>query len=354
MNEQHMHAFGSDEFENIVLTAGDGSKRPYFPDIAKRKNGELLVVYYWNSCHVPKTAEQDKGVIRMIRSGDNGKSWSEPVTVVDWRHTGLETRDPNLLELHDGTLWLTFFTFSYLGETDYLKNRQTYSMRSSDGGATWSEPVKITGQNVWNARQGTPAVLENGDILIPLYGSHDYSTKLNTWRLSAIRSSDGGLSWGDETEIAISRDDEAYNEAAFLYVGDRTIYCLTREPGIMFKSADSGRTWSKLYSVGRVHRPHFLNIDSTRAFVTWSNPIGVSCGALEPAKNRRVMGKWFDLQQGWEATEAKVIYDPPTTGVFDMGYSSSVLLPDNRILTIYYDTSRSVLAGTFMPLSVWQ
>jgi hypothetical protein len=122
----------------------------------------------------------------------------------------------------------------------------------------------------------------------------------------------------------------------------------------MFRSSDYGRTWTKLYQVGRVNRPHMMPIDANRAFVTWSNPIGVSFDQAGPAQNRRVMGKVFDLERGWEATEAKVIYDPPhTTGVGDMGYSASTLLPGGRILTIYYDTSLSVLAGTFTSLSDW-
>lgn len=337
--------------ESIVIVSGDGVKRPYFPDIVKRGNGELLVFYYWNSCHVPSTAEQDKGMIRMVRSRDEGDSWSEPVTVVDWRDRGLETRDPNILELYNGDLLLTFFTFSYTKQPDYLKNRQTYAMRSTDGGVTWTEPVMIKGQNVWNARQGTAAVLDNEDIVIALYGSHDYNPKLDTWRISVIRSSDGGVTWGDETGIAISGKGEEFNETALFYAGNQTIYCLTREPGIMFKSIDNGRTWSREFTIGHIHRPHLLKLDETLCFVTWSNPVGVSYCAQEPARNRRVMGNLLDLRQGWNQDETTIIYDSPGTGVHDMGYSASVLLDNDRILTVYYDTFRSVLAGTFTCLT---
>lgn len=331
-----------------VVLSGDGNKRPYFPDITRLANGELLIFYYWNCCHVPAAAEQEKGIIRMVRSIDEGETWSEPATVVDWRLRGLEARDPNILELSDGALLLTFFTFSYTREKDYLQHRQTYAMRSIDGGRTWSEPAMITGRNVWNARQGTAAVLENGEIMIALYGSHDYRTALNSWRISVIRSRDGGMTWGDETEIAVSSEGEEYNETALIHASGGTIYALAREPGTMFRSTDAGRTWEKQFTIGPVHRPHFLKLTDSIYWVTWSNPAGADYGQFDLPRNRRVMGNLLDLDEGWSHANTRVIYDSVGSDVFDMGYSSSALLSHNRILTVCYDTSRSELIGIYV------
>ena len=49
----------------------------------------------------------------LIRSTDEGKTWSKPATLID---TPADDRHPAFLELRDGTILCSFFT--YVGEPE--------------------------------------------------------------------------------------------------------------------------------------------------------------------------------------------------------------------------------------------
>ena len=74
-----------------------------WPTIAKTKSNELLVVFSGNrDAHVCPY-----GVTQMVRSTDNGKTWSEPETI---NNTPLDDRDAGILETIKGTLLVSWFT----------------------------------------------------------------------------------------------------------------------------------------------------------------------------------------------------------------------------------------------------
>ncbi|WP_193556108.1 sialidase family protein [Paenibacillus ginsengarvi] len=106
---------------DITVASASGSYKPYFPDIVKTGNGDLVVVYYWSESHVG-----GNGKIMMKRSTNNGATWSAAQTVVD---TTYDDRDPSIVSLSDGTLLVSWFTYSG-GPIDVRV------IRSADDGAT--------------------------------------------------------------------------------------------------------------------------------------------------------------------------------------------------------------------------
>src|SRR6516225_37510 len=76
-----------------------------FPDICRLSNGDLVCVFYSGYGHVstPNTRWPRGGRIMMVRSSDNGTSWSKPIVVID---TDQDDRDPSVSCLRDGTLLL--------------------------------------------------------------------------------------------------------------------------------------------------------------------------------------------------------------------------------------------------------
>lgn len=321
---------------DTLLVSSDGTNRPYFPSITKLQNGDLVAVYFWNSTHVGTS----KGVIKLVKSNDNGESWGSPVTIVDWRALDLDVRDPHVNVLSNGDLVLTFFSYRY---GDAIPCKGSYFSKSVDGGVTWSTPVLVPSSNYYNASCSQVIELDNGNLLMSTYGP---AIQGGFSRVTVIRSNDYGDSWGSETVVA-SSDSENFNESALVYTDNDTVYCIMRENGKIYKSTDNGYSWSLDMATGiTMNAPDFFKIDNDMIFTTWSRP-----GAYNG--NRVVEGKLFCPCSGWNSTTMKLIYNTTGTNIGDMGYSGSILTDDNRILTVYYDTYRGILAGTYSSISDW-
>jgi len=111
-------AFGA-TFREITDTGPWGDYEA-FPDVCRMANGDLYVVFYAGLGHVTNpSAERPKGgAIYGLRSSDQGATWSEPILVVD---TGEDDRDPHVTQLSNGDLIVSYFTSRYYTEDDKRK-----------------------------------------------------------------------------------------------------------------------------------------------------------------------------------------------------------------------------------------
>ena len=106
------------------------------------------------------------------------------------RHRGF----PGLVQLRSGELLLP-----YREGSDHFKTNDAVvkATRSTDGGATWSEPVTILREAGWGfAAQHGPTQLADGSVLAPAMSIR----KSQVWprgeyRVYALRSHDEGRSW---------------------------------------------------------------------------------------------------------------------------------------------------------------
>ena len=88
----------------------------------------------------------------IMHSDDEGRSWSKPETLVDSEH---DDRCPTILELSDGTLLCTWFTIAL------PKFVNSWYMRSTDGGRTWSDPVEFPGESFGGFGNGSAIQLSD-------------------------------------------------------------------------------------------------------------------------------------------------------------------------------------------------
>ncbi len=126
-----------------VTVCHDGGAGDYeaFPDVVRLDNGELLCVFYAGYAHVSKPAPQlpNGGRVCAVRSKDNGLTWSNATIVYDDKY---DNRDPHIAQLADGTVLCTFFSLDFDETGNYLR-KGIYLVRSEDNGHTWSEPLCI-------------------------------------------------------------------------------------------------------------------------------------------------------------------------------------------------------------------
>jgi hypothetical protein len=83
-----------------------------------------------------------------------------------------------------------------------------YASRSSDGGATWSHPKRISpGGRTIIATEPAAVGTGDGDIRVIWLDDRNGIQRWNTWY---TRSTDGGRTWSDEVDIADATSGRGY------------------------------------------------------------------------------------------------------------------------------------------------
>ncbi len=162
--------------------------------------------------------------------------------------------------LRDGRVLLTFYQVTPDHDegdpsTWHAKVRLT---RSADGGRSWSEPTVLDTPIMSPASFGGIIRLQDGDLLISHYGIGNRDKPDVTPGLSApavMRSSDEGETWRDFAYVAYEQDLEkgsgirGINETDITQLGDGRLLAMSRTykhnfPLYRSISTDNGRTWT--------------------------------------------------------------------------------------------------------------
>jgi sialidase-1 len=314
-----------------------------WPTICKTRQGELLAVFSGDrDAHVCPW-----GKTQMVRSADNGKTWSQTLTI---NNTPLDDRDAGIIQTQKGTLivsWFTSLAFLSRVNPDWQRHidklgpetrRQwigSWIRRSTDDGQSWGDPVKVAA----SAPHG-PIDLKDGRLLYVgnrFEGGLDgnYTCPAN----DVLESRDDGATWQRIATIAIPK-----NERQDHYWEPHVVECADGKLVAMFRydpqdkdqrilrqteSDDGGKTWTTPHPTGIWGSPpHLIRLKNDWLLVTYGvrrEPYG------EYACVSRDNGKTWDI-------ENQIMIHAGTD--WDLGYPASVQLDDGSIFTVYYQTDQ--------------
>ncbi|MGE5337056.1 MAG: sialidase family protein [Gemmatimonadota bacterium] len=192
--------------------------------IAVQPNGTLANVFNRITTLANNTQQSE---LEVMLSSDKGVNWSAPIKIADMLAGGAfdpDTRTairdgaglPQVASAPNGSLYAVWQDGRFVNGIDSIA-----FARSTDGGRTWSAPVRING--VANVQAFTPqiSVLADGTIGVTYFDLRSNTPDVNTLpaELWLTRSRDGGATWS-ETRVAGPFDLAIAPNARGLFLGD--------------------------------------------------------------------------------------------------------------------------------------
>ncbi|GAB6165657.1 hypothetical protein JCM19992_16570 [Thermostilla marina] len=318
-----------------------------WPTVARRRNGQLCLTYSGGrEAHICPF-----GRVEMMTSDDAGDTWSYPRVLLD---SALDDRDSGVMETSRGTLLVTTFTSTAyvsilqralaaegaawpedrlerwnaahrrLSEEQRKRDLGCWMLRSTDGGVTWSARY----DSIVNSPHG-PIELSDGRVLY--LGKTLWAEE--AWVGSCV-STDDGQTWRRLGRVPTRSGDSSsnYHELHGVECPSGKIVCHIRNHNkqnsgeiLQCESSDGGATWSVPHAIGVWGLPsHLLRLKDGRILMSYGY-------RREPFGCRARLSR----DEGATWSDEIVLYDQATNG--DLGYPSTVELPDGRLLTVWYE-----------------
>ncbi len=308
-----------------------------WPTLARQSNGDLLLVYSGGRrAHVCPF-----GRVELMRSADNGKSWTLPRVLIDGP---IDDRDAGVMETTSGTLLVTSFSSLVYAERfpEDQAERELWNaahlrvapqqrkaalgvwmIRSADGGGHWSQPFDC----LVNSPHG-PIQLSDGRLL------YAGKSRWTSEKIGVCQSTDDGQSWQWLADIP-PRDGESHDEYHELHVVEaddgrlvahiRNHHRRNQNETLQSESTDGGKTWSTPHEIGVWGLPsHLLRLLDGRLLMSYGHrrpPLGNQARVSD------------DGGKSW--SRPIVISDDGTST--DLGYPSTVQIDNRTLVTVWYE-----------------
>lgn len=331
------------ELFQVISKGGDAGDYQAFTDAVRLANGDILVVFYAGDGHVtyPSDLYPSAGRICMVRSTDNGKTWSTPQTIYD---DVADNRDPHISQMSDGTVVLTFFNtefgdvierenssstpIHYKSEHRERKSGGVWFLRSFDNGVTWEETAQRLNVGEYNHACSAPMrELPDGTWVYPAY--HQGADE--AWG-TVFHSTDKGATWGEPVFIGHGSGIYLPAETDVINLKDGSMLAALRgsikhEDLMHFSiSKDGGKTWSPVQDSGfQGHAPHFLRLSNDAIVMTYR----AFRDDAEYSTGYTGFRISFDEGKTWQG--------PYLVDEFWGAYAATVELDDNTLLISYYE-----------------
>jgi hypothetical protein len=212
------------------------------PGIERTPGGRLWATWY-SGGHT----EMEENYSLLVTSNDDGKTWTEPVAVVDPPDT-VRSFDPCLWHDPQGRLWW-FWSQSHSDGFITDGNSTVWGVCTEDSESehpTWSEPVMIGNGVMMNK----PTVLSSGEWLMPTAvweGMRNKPAEVEAQNGANVTVSyDNGKTFSYLGGALLRKSDRIFDEHMVVELTDGKLWMLIRSNcgvGQVF-SEDKGKTWS--------------------------------------------------------------------------------------------------------------
>lgn len=300
-----------------------------FPGICKTNSGNLLVVY--REAYTHASGKADDGRVMLVRSGDSGKTWSEPSLITD--DSTMDDRNAAVSCMDDGTICVIY--------DKYLSNKHHWAwmVASSDEGRTWSQPVKVSKTEDVHTRSRA-LDLGEGKWLIPYSESTESPTAASFFSIYDSKT-------GQFEEIAATPrgNRNLADETAVTATADGRLVALVRsnvDPQLFqITSSDGGRTWTAPVKSGIPSQ--FTPAD----LVTLDNGWLVAGFSFRDRRDERLAVS-RDGGNTWDVENSLDVFDGTRAVGSDRSYPASVQLDENTVGTVLYETQASPQGGKIL------
>lgn len=296
------------------------------------------------------------GRLQLVRSENWGASWSAP-----WSLPGssLDDRAVGIVALRDGTLLASWLASDAFAKASYSAKRSVYKQHmmkipseiarksrgtnvlvSKDGAKTW-----VSAKGMLGFTPHGPTELADGRLLQIGRCADDDGTispaelaRTDKAEIVVEESEDKGKTWRVVFRFKFESPEDLafYRDAHVVEAADGRLVALARceiapECLVSTESSDGGKTWTS-FAPTRIcggWPPHLIRLDSGKLLCSYARR-GVG-GLGEYACFSDDDGRTWDV--GNEVKIASHFND-------DLGYPSSVQLPNGEIVTVYYQSDR--------------
>jgi hypothetical protein len=293
------------------------------PALAISKSGDMALTYQWRQEN-PRRKQ-----IRLARSDDGGKTWTQPEGALNTGDKGFEPQ----VAWGQGKQMVVVWSDERRG----VRAFDIYARRSPDGGVTWDEEVLLSHfpESLGNDLHARPTLIGDGN---GRYWTVWVGLRAGRSSLYLNRSTDGGRTWSDP--VPLSGDSISVYEQSLHQIDDRMLLVwhdtrTGRDRAYAVTSTDGGVTWTSPVRVDHLPDSSPANVGSTSVVLTSRGEALVSWQDARNGRTDVFVARSTDWGRTWGSEDQRMDMDEPGTAV--SGRSALAKAPDGRVAIVWED-----------------
>jgi hypothetical protein len=328
----------------LELLPSDQGVSALDPDISFGSSKEVALAYQWRREN-PRSKQ-----IRVVRSSDGGKTWTQPPTAVEGSGSGFS---PRLARGRGQSL-----VVAWADERRVTRAWDIYARRSPDGGGTW-EPEQLLSrypQTTDDEAFYSPTLTGDGN---DRFWAVWLGIRRGRSSVYLSRSSDGGKTWTDP--VALSGESRSAFNPGLARSGEHLLLVWQdartgRDRIYAATSGDGGVTWSSPTRVDHVPAGSAAGTGSPALAVGSDSEVFVTWHDGRNGRDDIFFGRSPDFGRTWGTEDIRLDMDEPGTGA--SRYPRLARADDGR-LAVSWEDDRAGYEGAYLrvrsagPSPVW-